>query len=332
MKKKKLAALGLLVIIGAVAAGFFWFEVVRENLATPGAPAWGVTFSKKQALFLGLDWKQTYTAILDDLGVRHFRIAVHWDDVEPRQGRFDFRDLDWMLTEAASRNAKVTLAIGRRTPRWPECHDPLWASKLSEEQVRLRVLGLLRATVEHTKKSGAVIRWQVENEPLLDAFGECPPGDPGFLLQEIALVRSLDPTRPVMTTESGELSTWTRAAGLVDTLGISLYRVTWSKFWGNFYYPLTPGYYRAKAGAVGLLGPNVIITELQAEPWGERPITEMSVDEQFISMPPERIRSNIEFARRTGFREIYLWGAEWWYWLKTTKDRPEIWDGLKGTF
>jgi len=40
----------------------------------------------------------------------------------------------------------------------------------------------------------------------------------------------------------------------------------------------------------------------------------------------------VEFAKKVGFPEIYLWGAEWWYWLKITQNHPELWDTAKELF
>ena len=37
---------------------------------------WGVDFSQKHAENLGLDWKETYSSLLDDLGVKNLKIAV----------------------------------------------------------------------------------------------------------------------------------------------------------------------------------------------------------------------------------------------------------------
>lgn len=331
MQHRGKIALALTVLL-ALLGGAWLYSVIRENRPHANQVIWGVTFSKKQAEALGLDWKQTYRALLNDLGFRRIRIAADWDNVEPTRAAhewsYHWSDVDWMLAEAEKVGAKVHFVVGRRTPRWPECHIPDWAKKLKEDDQRLAVLATIKATVEHVKKSPTIVRWQVENEPLLDAFGVCPPGDRGFLIQEIQLVRSLD-NRPIATTESGELSTWVRTAPLVDVLGISLYRVTWGKFWGNIYYPLTPAFYRRKAEAVSLLGPSVIITELQAEPWGSKPIQNMTVEEQYASMNPENVRANIEFARRVSMPEVYLWGAEWWYWLKTKQERPEIWNAVK---
>jgi len=46
----------------------------------------------------------------------------------------------------------------------------------------------------------------------------------------------------------------------------------------------------------------------------------------------ERFKQNIEFAKRTGLDKFYLWGAEWWYWLKEKQNQPEIWNEAKLLF
>ena len=72
---------------------------------------WGVNFSQKHTKNLGLDWRETFLALLDDLEVRNFKIAVHWDDIEPKENKFYFDDLDWQIEEAEKRGAKVFLVI-----------------------------------------------------------------------------------------------------------------------------------------------------------------------------------------------------------------------------
>ena len=37
------------------------------------------------------------------------------------------------------------------------------------------------------------------------------------------------------------------------------------------------------------------------------------------------LREHVEYAQRTGFDEFYLWGVEWWYWIKL-QGHPEVWD------
>jgi len=38
------------------------------------------------------------------------------------------------------------------------------------------------------------------------------------------------------------------------------------------------------------------------------------------------MRANIDFAKRTGFNEIYVWGVEWWYWMKTVHHDARYWN------
>ena len=282
--------------------------------------AFGVTFSDKYAQELGLDWREVYEATLVDLEVRKLRIPIYWDQVEPIRGQYVFDDVDYMIERAEEVGAEVVLAVGMRVPRWPECHTPVWMYGFDPEQVRHAFVPYLNTVIERYKNSDAVVAWQVENEPFLGTFGECPPFDQEFFEQELELVRRLDPTRPLVITESGELSTWARAAGMADVIGVSMYRVTWNEFLGYFYYPLPPAFYRYKAELLEQSGTRVVVSELQAEPWGTGPLIGMPLAEQFTSMDLERLRHNISFVRQAGFGEAYLWGVEWWYWLRTLGD------------
>jgi len=46
----------------------------------------------------------------------------------------------------------------------------------------------------------------------------------------------------------------------------------------------------------------------------------------------ERFQINIEFSKKTGLDTFYLWGAEWWYWMKIKQNQPEIWQEAKKLF
>lgn len=318
-----------LFLIGFVWLGLFLVGVVRDNLQLEiKGVALGATFSKKYSQELGLDWKKAYLATLDELGVRALRIPVYWDEIEPEPGSFNFKDVDWQIDRAGERRAKVVLAIGRKVPRWPECFAPIWAEGMNESLAQTRVLAMLERVVTHFQEEEAIVAWQVENEPLLD-FGLCPPPDREFLKHEVAVVRALD-KRPVIVTESGELSTWVGAASIADILGISTYRIVWNRFVGYFNWPLTPVIYHRKAAAVSSLVKHVILTELQAEPWFSGPTSLASpVEEQLQLMNPELLAANVAFARRIGFPEVYVWGIEWWYWLKE-RGYPQMWEAGKG--
>jgi hypothetical protein len=208
---------------------------------------------------------------------------------------------------------------------------PGWAKTLSRDQQDARVLALVEAEVRRFKDAPALRRWQVENEPLF-LYGKCPPPDRDLLKQEVELVRSLD-ARPIQLTDSGELSFWLRSATLADTLGISLYRTVWNRWFGFWFWPLSPSWYAERIAFTKPLvrGRQIVVSELQAEPWFSKPFAETSIEEQYDIISPRRFRDNVEFAARTGASEIYLWGAEWWYWLKL-QGRDEFWEEARKLF
>jgi len=318
------------LVFVALLVGLFFIDLLKENLGLEESPTLlGATFSKPYAESLGLDWKKTYTDSLDDLGVRRLRIPAYWNDIEPEPGVFNFSNIDWQIEEAAKREAKVVLAIGRKLPRWPECHAPAWTEGMNESLVQTRILTMIETVVRRYAAEPAVIIWQVENEPFFE-FGKCPPPDREFLKREVAVVRALD-QRPIMITESGELSSWLQVAGIADILGISTYRAVWDRYIGYFYWPISPRVYARRYSAVSTLVDRAIISELQAEPWAENGITSMPIDMQLRLMNPTRLTENVRFARKVGFSEAYLWGIEWWYWLRA-KGHPELWDTGRALF
>lgn len=235
--------------------------------------------------------------------------------IEPERGVRDFSALDYQLDEAAKRGVRVILAVGRKVPRWPECHDPPWLNKLSRDEQEGAVQDFIAAVVTRYRDHAAIEKWQVENE-ILFPFGICPEGRGlDHLAKEVALVRSLD-TRPIVISDSGEWTLWLPIALYGDVLGSSLYREAWNTTFGRIPFPIRPGYYQVRAAYLNALGKEVIITELQAEPWGEKSLIEMSVSEAMAHLPMSKFEENIKFAKEVGFSEVYLWGVEWWYAMK----------------
>jgi hypothetical protein len=296
--------------------------------------SWGVNFSQKHAELLGLNWQETYLALLDDLKVKNIKLISHWELIEPEKDRYYFNDLDWQVERAEEKGVGILLVIGMKNPRWPECHIPEWAKNLSKAEQQERILKLIENIVLRYQDSVAINMWQVENEPFFP-FGECPDWlpDKSFLEKEIAQVQSLD-ERPVVISDSGELSLWITAAKLGDIVGTTLHRKVWFKEFQIYVsYPFPPVYYWRKAQIVKkLFDKEVIGVELQAEPWGPTLLYWLSLEEQEKTMNLEQFKKNIEFARKTGLKEFYFWGAEWWYWLKEKQNQPEIWQEAREIF
>lgn len=328
--------LKLFVISGAI---FIALSIVAF-FSYPEQPAqdtkFGITFSRQQAEGFGLDWRKTYIDILDDLGVKYLRLSAYWSDIEPEQGEFNFEIIDWQIEEAKKRDAKILLAIGRKLPRWPECHIPEWALSLAREDQNKAVLEMLEKVVARYKGEGIIWAWQVENEPLFP-FGICPPQDQEFFEEEVIFVRSLDFSRPIVTTDSGELSFWIAAGSQGDIFGTTMYKIVPWRLVGFISYDfLPPAFYRKKAAILKKLLPNVsdvIVVELQAEPWmAGIPINADTLDKQFNRFGLERFQKHIRYARSIGYSQTYLWGVEWWAWLKEEAGHPEFWEEAKKLF
>ncbi len=319
----------ILVILGII-FGYFNLPgpLPREDVHL------GITFSSRYATDLGLDWRETYLALLHDVGVKKLRIPVYWDLTEPESGKTSYADIDWQLQEAEKAGAAVILSIGQRVPRWPECHIPSWAKEQSDSERQQALKRFMTETVRRYKDRSVITTWQVENEPFLVFFGECPKLDVKFLEEEIALVKSLDSTRPVLLTDSGELSLWYRAAKRGDVFGTTMYRTIYKGGFGYVTYPIGPNFFRVKEWLVRILTQqkNFMVIELQAEPWANGWVANVSLEEQFISMNERLLEDHVTYARRVGFQDIYLWGGEWWYWLKTKKDYPAVWEKGKELF
>lgn len=318
----------LLLILLIIVLVWLW----RKDFTLPEEPDWGVSYSPKFATELGLDWQEAYLAILDNLKIEKIRLATHWDDIELKKGQYDFSQTDWLVEEAQKRNVEVMLVVGFRTPRWPECHFPLWLEENQGEDFQETVLKLVKEEVTHFKEFENISSWQVENEPLLRLFGECPSPDKDLLRQEFELVKSLD-DRPAFITDAGELSLWLRTPKFTDHLGTTMYTVVWNKYIGFFrhFYPPAWYAYRAEFARKFYKTKQVIISELQAEPWipAEEHAADYDIFKQLESFTIEELEKNIELARRSGFNTAYLWGAEWWYWLKTEHNHPEYWEYIK---
>jgi len=286
----------------------------------------GITFSYKYSKDIGLDWKENFTAILDDLKIKNIRIPAYWSLIEKEEGVYDFSDLDWQIEEARKRNAKVTLVVGQKVPRWPECYIPEWIGDNSDKRKKFLKI-FISETVNRYKNNSAIARWQVENEPFLP-FGICPPLDTKLLDEEVSVVRNIDSSRPVMLTDSGELSIWIPAAKRGDVFGTTMYFTVYTKKFGYFEYPIGPNFFKFKRWLIRTFAKqnNAIIVELQGEPWIDEWTVNAPLEKQLKSMNAKKLRENVEFAKKTGFPEIYLWGAEWWYWVKINHNNSDIWD------
>lgn len=319
MKRRVIVTAVLLI---SLAGAIFWFIF---SFSRPVETNFGVTFSSVYAESLGLNPRETYLAVLDDLKITTIRLPVYWSEIEFSQGEFDWTLTDFFMSEAEKRGVELIMVIGRKVPRWPECFIPDWAEGLEYSPGHEAVLEMEKKVIKRYRTSPAIVAWQVENEPLFP-FGVCPPPDLDLLNKEAALVRQLD-SRPIVSTVSGELDPWFSVPYFIDydILGVSMYRVSYHKLTGLFPYPLSPFVYRLRSAVVSWFWRrDIIISELQAEPWFSKPIVDLTGEERAAAFTTQDLLNNVAFARQAGFSKAYLWGVEWWY-AEKQAGRPALW-------
>lgn len=335
MRKRLLKIAAGLILVIFIGGGVFytitWYGF-REEVR--GAE-FGVTFSMVMARQLGLEPRTVFDAILNDLGASSIRIPVYWNDIEKESGKFDFNEYDYFVQRSAEKGVKLILAVGQKLPRWPECFIPEWAVPFEEREFEEHLSKALREIVMRYRGSIAVERWQIENEPFHTFGAGCAKEKikADIVDREIALIRSLD-SRPVVLTDSGEQGFWPSALRRVEVLGISMYFENWNDILKAVPFPFGPGFYALKRKLFGAFYPEkkIIVSELQAEPWGPSLLPDFDFAFQKRLMNVDEFRRRVAYARRTGFDTFYLWGAEWWYWLSIKKNDSGIWEEAKYLF
>jgi hypothetical protein len=324
-RTRKIIAYALLgLIAAAVAASVFFYS----RYEPAGAKEWGLTFSHSHARYLGFDWKVAYLDILNDLQPKHLRLMAYWEDIEPEPEKYNFEIAAQMIAEAQKRGISVILVLGHKQPRWPECHHPAWYNDLSDGQKTEAQLRMVENAVNYYKQFTAIKAWQVENEALFTFGDDCPRTPRDLVLREMAIVRAAD-DRPIILSDSGEFGRWVPTMNMEpDIFGSTMYRVVHNPKVGHFKYPLPPQFFKVKAGLAQTLAgkQDIIGVELQAEPWFHDDISRVSLETQYALMNPKIFREYSDYAKEVGFRENYLWGVEWWYWLAQKQGDWGMWD------
>lgn len=334
----------LVLLGGGIVYATTWYAFQRERQDVE----FGVNFSTVMARQLKLKPREVFDAIIDDLGAKKVRLPVYWSDVEPERGRYNFADYDYFVRRAEDEGVNLILAIGRKLPRWPECFIPKWAEAEffleggEGQTLENLVFSYISEVIARYRNSSAVKMWQVENEPFFRFGAKCAERNipEEVVRREVELIKSLD-SRPVMVTDSGEQGLWYKAARNGDILGITMYRQAWNPVFKVVRFPFGPGFYAIKWSLLRGLASyyeakprsqKIVVIELQTEPWAEKLLPDYDVNIQKKLMSVEQFRENISFARKSGFDTFYVWGAEWWYWLKKTKEDHGLWEEAKLLF
>jgi hypothetical protein len=296
----------------------------------------GASFIPAYAESLGLNPQETLDALIQQVGVRHFRLVSYWDQLEPSPGQYDFRTLDWQFHKIEAVHGTVTLSLGLRQPRWPECHPPSWTRGMPASQWQPQLEHFMQAVVDRYKDSPALSSYQVENEYFLRGFGLCSNFDRDRLVREYNLVKKADPHHKAIIARSNNAQGAALGQPQPDEFGISIYKRVWSPPIGRYYeYPFPASYYAFLAGAQKILtGRDTMVHELQAEAWppNGQTIPATTLAEQKKSLDAQRFEDRIAYGKGTGMREIYLWGAEYWYYRMVVLHDSSLWTVATNAF
>lgn len=295
----------------------------------------GATFIPDYARYLEVDPEETLDAMINDLGIKHFRLVSYWKNHEIKENQYDFSELDWQFDKIEEAGGTISLAIGLRQPRWPECHGPEWAMIKTVPEWTSDLLDYTAETIDRYRDRESLVSYQLENEYFLDVFGHCPDHSRERLVREYNFVKNLDPSRPLIVSRSNNATpSWPVGEPRADMVAASIYKRVWDKTITKRYfeYPLPAWFYGFLAGATEITtGRNTIIHELQTEAWlpENKSMRTEPIEELYKTMSPERLSSRIQYAKDTGMKSYDLWGVEWWYQLKKNRDYPELWNTAK---
>lgn len=319
-----------IVFIGGMYGVAQWYIYSQRNKPVEI----GATFISSYAKDLGVDPVETLSAVIHDLGIKHLRLVSYWDEIEKTQGQYDFSNLDWQMKMAESNNVGVSLSLGLRQPRWPECHMPNWAKGEPKDIWYGQLNTFISKVIDRYKSSPALESYQLENEYFLRAFGECYDFSRDRLVSEANLVKKDDPNHILIITRSNNGIGLPIGKPTPDLFGVSIYKRVWDKTITHRYfeYPLPAWFYASLAGGGKIVtGKDLIVHELQSEAWTPVGMQTKNapVEELYKSMDPARLRDRIQYAKATGMKQIDLWGVEWWYQMKVKRGEPGLWNTAK---
>jgi len=327
---------------------------IRTPAAYAGDFIFGTTFSPRQCEYLGLDWQETYKAILD-FPFDIVRLGAYWSEIEKKEDEYDFSELDWLISQVKQRNVQIVLTVGMKAPRWPEYFIPSWALKKSRLRfgatvsknayLRERTLKFIEKVVARYRDETLISHWQVENEALNRFGGKHWKMDKYFLAEEIELVRKLDSHhRKIILTASTYPNNFLRILSkiftnakpimenleLCDIMGINIYPLVGHKFWNRGFY------FGSRKKGRNVYFSNIIenaqkknkeiwVTELQAEPWEPGHLVYKHKQKPPTGWP-EDTKLILKELRSLGYNTFLLWGTEYWYYQKIKYNNPEWWE------
>ncbi|MGI8553388.1 MAG: hypothetical protein ACR2PL_21785 [Dehalococcoidia bacterium] len=297
-------------------------------------PRFGLSFSQRRAVQLGLDPDEALLALLIHLKPPFLRLSLYWDEIAPQPGRYDFHVVRRQLDQAQQYGCRVLLTVGLKGQAEPGFFPPTWlrdtspagasGSEAPRGRLAANLLLMLERAVAYLSDYDVIDAWQVEAGPTAVpsvAAARWAISLP-LLHREVEVVREVDARhRPVVISSvrgaAGQKHRQT-ARSLADVIGEDL--MLQSRLGAGLMQPLlrralassSPlAHLVQKARDAQFRGKELWITALQAEPEAGASVPALHARRQRPGLL-NLVEENVADARLLRPKRIYLRGAEWW--------------------
>jgi len=344
------AILLFFLIILIIAANAFVSPIPNRRIAKDYKPVYGTSYSFEQSGWYGFNPRETYIKLLEDF--EWIRIPFFWDQMVT-DGEFNknFDDLKFAIEEAQKRDVKVIIALGVKTPYFPEYHWPKEiASKVkfgeqitSSHPVAADIIEIDKKVVGELSLYDNIIYWQVENEPLIGNVNRWKI-DSSLIAKEVEVVRGSDRLkRPIILNHAATGfydRSWQALLPILkegDIFAVNAFFKTkgtdlvTAKIFGrevhilwpdHLVWPVQPWFifspsFQTIKENVENRGLKFWILEMQAEPYIKK-LDEAS--DPFLPFTPKDIKDGVNFLKSYEIESIGLWGVHFWQFRAKTGD------------
>ncbi len=326
-----------------------------KNVTAGFRPQYGFSYSFERAGWFGLDSRASFVDLLESAHFDWVRLPFFWDTMAVRSGDSweftnEFKNLTFAVNEAKKHNVKVIVALGAKTPYYPEFHLPKDVSSrlkfgetISDKSLIAEdLLAVDELVVKELSGYDNIAFWQIENEPFLANVNNWKI-DRSLLIAEVSRVRVADPYgRPVILNHVGPSAFDRRWQGLIpilaksDGFGVNAYFKTQGTYllsfdlfsrvvhipWPHgFWWPvqswlfLSPNYYDLRLN-LAQNGHDLWVLEMQAEPY-IRTIADADTESAFSVADITKANKYLIDSR---VKYVGFWGAEFWEYKKLKGD------------
>ncbi|MBI3282803.1 cellulase family glycosylhydrolase [Candidatus Curtissbacteria bacterium] len=345
----------LLLLFAAYVAHAFSNPFPTSKSGSQIKPSYGFTYIFDDAVWYGLDTRASLIKLLDEFDFQWVRLPFFWDQMTDENGNLKLDDLIFAISEAQKRDVKVVIALGAKTPSYPEFH---WPEKIASRvkfgetiganhPIATDILEIDRKVVEQLAQFDNISHWQIENEPFLANINNIKI-DKSLIAAEVRAVRTADSKRrPIILSHVGPATIdgrWRLLLDLLqpgDVLAVNAYFKTqgvyllsfslsgnridirwprWFTFPSQSWLFLSPNYKSIKE-EVESKNIDFWVLEMQAEPYIRS--LEDAKRSEFPFTAEDLAKADL-LLRTRGVETIGFWGVHFWQYRESIGDKSWI--------